>query len=408
MSTYQERSDRLETAMALGVPDRVPFAPKVSLYYSQLGDASVYDIMKDYRLAAPGIKAYVEAVDPDLVWPPATYPIDPLEALQAQMLRWPGPTHKIPLNASFQHLDHTWMEDDEFDLFLNDPTGFLTSTILPRKYPPLKGLANIKMNNIYDMSFIMGLDAFAGPDAMEALMALVQAGKHVADKKKQAGELARFIVQECECPTRGATLCAPFDTYADSLRGLVQATMDIYEYPEETLACVERIYDLTIPGAVAAAKAKGERLVFIPLHSGVDEFMSIDNYRKFYWPTLRRTIMLIIENGMIPYVFCEGKYNTRLDIISEVPKGKVFYMFEQVDMEKAKKTVGQVACIGGNFSTTLLINGRKEQIIDETKRLLDICAPGGGFIMDCALIIDNADPARLELWRETTLKYGNY
>ncbi|MBQ9031378.1 MAG: hypothetical protein IJ106_08010 [Parasporobacterium sp.] len=408
MSTYQERWNRLETAINMGIPDRVPFAPKVSLYYSQLAEASVYDIMKDYRLAAPGIRAYVEAVDPDLVWPPATYPIDPLEVLQAGMLRWPGPTHNIPLNASFQHLDHTWLEDEEFDAFLDDPTGFLMNTILPRKYPPLKGLANIHLNNIYDMSFIMGLDSFAKPEAIEALMALVHAGKHVEDKKKQAGELARFIVQDCGCPTRGATLCAPFDTYADSLRGLVQATMDIYEYPEETLACVERIYDLCIPGAVKAAKAKGEKLVFIPLHSGVDEFMSIENYEKFYWPTLRRTIMEIIRNDMVPYVFCEGKYNTRLEIISDVPKGKVFYMFEQVDIRKAKETVGQVACIGGNFPTTLLISGKKEQIVDETKKMLDICAPGGGFIMDCALIIDNADPVNLETWREATLKYGSY
>jgi len=31
----------------------------------------------------------------------------------------------------------------------------------------------------------------------------------------------------------------------------------------------------------------------------------------------------LADMGITPYVFCEGKYNTRLEILSDVPKGKV-------------------------------------------------------------------------------------
>ena len=142
------------------------------------------------------------------------------------------------------------------------------------------------------------------------------------------------------------------------------------------MACVERIADMSIDRSVALAKAKGERFVFIPLHAGVDDFMSTDDYEKFYWPGLKRLITAIIDAGMTPYVFCEGKYNSRLEIISDVPKGKVVYMFEQVDMKRAKEIVGKVACIGGNMPTSVLVFGKKEQVIDETRKLIDICAPG--------------------------------
>jgi len=403
----EERWSRLETTFALGTPDRVPFAPKLSLYYCYNYGPSVYDVMKDFRNVESGIRSYIQDFDPDLVWAPPTYPIDPLEALGAGMLRWPGPTHNLPLMSPFQHLDNTYMEDEEFDEFLTDPTHYIITKLLPRKHKNLKGLSKLTFHEVYDMSFLMDTAAFADPEVIESLMTLVHAGKHVQDKIEQAKYITK-VITDCGYPTRGATVCAPFDIYADSLRGLIQGVMDIKQYPEETLACVERIADMCIDRAVAMAKAKGEKLVFIPLHAGVDDFMSRADYEKFYWPGLKRLIMAIIDAGMTPYVFCEGKYNTRLDIISDVPKGKVVYMFEQVDIKHVKETVGQVACICGNLPTSLLAFGKPEQVVDETKKLIDICAPGGGFIMDCSIIIDNAKHENMMAWRDATLKYGCY
>lgn len=106
--------------------------------------------------------------------------------------------------------------------------------------------------------------------------------------------------------------------------------------------------------------------------------------------------------------FCEGKYNSRLEVISDVPKGKVIYMFEEVDIVRAKKIVGQSACICGNLPTSLLAYGKKEKVINETKRLIDQCAGGGGFIMDCSIVLDDAKRENMEAWAETTRLYGKY
>jgi uroporphyrinogen-III decarboxylase len=144
------------------------------------------------------------------------------------------------------------------------------------------------------------------------------------------------------------------------------------------------------------------------MHAGTDEFMSPSDYEKFYWPGLKRTIEAIIDAGMIPYVFCEGKYNTRLEVLRDVPRGKVVYLFEQVDIKRAKKVLGDVACICGNISSTLLAHGKPEQVIEKTKELIDICAPGGGFIMDCSIIVDTATHENFSAWRDTTFTYGVY
>ena len=117
---------------------------------------------------------------------------------------------------------------------------------------------------------------------------------------------------------------------------------------------------------------------------------------------------LLIDADITPVVLCEGKYHTRLEILTDVPKGKVIYLFEDVNLAEAKKVLGGIACIGGGMPTQYLMSGSKERVIEHTKRVLDTCAPGGGFIMTNTLALDHAERGLMEVWHESVLKYGNF
>lgn len=67
-----------------------------------------------------------------------------------------------------------------------------------------------------------------------------------------------------------------------------------------------------------------------------------------------------------------------------------------------------MACICGNLSITELEFGRKETIVEQTKRLLDVCAPGGGYIFDLNGCLENCKPENLEAMFETLEQYGKY
>ena len=194
---------------------------------------------------------------------------------------------------------------------------------------------------------------------------------------------------------------------ADNLRGYINVPMDIFEVPDKVLAAIDFFTEIAVKN-VHGLKANGVKYVFMPLHGGTDIMMSNETYEKFYWPSLYRVIEEIIACDMIPYVFCEGPYNTRLEIMKQVPKGKCIFMFEEVDIAKAKKILGDTACICGNLPSADLIYGRKEDIIEKTRRMLDACAPGGGFIMDTSIVIDEYKEENFDAWYETTLKYGSY
>ena len=84
----------------------------------------------------------------------------------------------------------------------------------------------------------------------------------------------------------------------------------------------------------------------------------------------------------------------------------MLYHFEEVDMVEAKKKLGGIACISGGFPNYLLNYGTRQEVVDECKRLIDACAPGGGYIFETAYGMDYAKRENVEAMFETVHTYG--
>jgi hypothetical protein len=52
--------------------------------------------------------------------------------------------------------------------------------------------------------------------------------------------------------------------------------------------------------------------------------------------------MGLINEGFVPLLFAERGYNSRLEVILDLPKGKTVWWFENTDMDRAKQTVRKV------------------------------------------------------------------
>ncbi|MCD8196344.1 MAG: hypothetical protein LUE24_04145 [Lachnospiraceae bacterium] len=77
-------------------------------------------------------------------------------------------------------------------------------------------------------------------------------------------------------------------------------------------------------------------------------------------------------------------------------------------MKEAKRILGGTACISGNRSASVLEFGKKEEVIRQTRQLLDDCMPGGGYIFDFNALLENCKPENLDAMFETLDKYGKY
>lgn len=330
-----------------------------------------------------------------------------MDILQPICFNYPGKKPEFGDNFIYQVEDHAFMEDEEYELFLKDPSAFLMHRVLAKKF---KSLGGLEILNPYSLcgSTVMGFASIAAPPLTAALEAMVEAGKATQEYIASSVDVIKHLIGK-GFPVWGSAVAShPFDDFADNIRGLINTVMDLKTDPELLAEAVDRYTDVSITSAIQLCKMSHTDTIFIPLHTGVDEFMSPDDYNEYYWPPFKKMLRALIDAGITPFVFCEGNYYTRLETLKDVPKGKVVYFFEKQNMEQAKKVLGGTACIAGNFDTNLLTYGTKEQVVEETKRLLDICAPGGGYMMSNAISIDNCKTENLAAWYEAVEKYGRY
>jgi uroporphyrinogen-III decarboxylase len=160
--------------------------------------------------------------------------------------------------------------------------------------------------------------------------------------------------------------------------------------------------------AVTGAKRSGNPRVGIPLHKGLDGFMSLEQFKRFYWPTFRELMIGLINEGLNPFPFWEGDCTSRLEIIKDIPRGKACYSFEATDMMKAKDILGDTVCIKGGLPISVVATGTPEDVKVHCKRLIDYCGKDGGFIMDTSTGLDDAKPENVKTFFEFTKEHGVY
>lgn len=409
---YREREKRFNDAIQMKVPDRVPiwfqdlgFFP--TKYSGMTSEEAIYD---DKKLLGSYKKAIID-LEPDMYFNPG-YSIptsgDTIEAVECRQVKWPG--HGVPPNHGFQFVEGEYMKADEYDAFLEDPTDFTIRTYMPRvfgtlesleKIPPITGL----LHGFYGMP---QSGAYATPEVVKAFESFYRAGLATLRYNENITSFWQEMKGLGFPVSCGSVTLAPFDLLSDTLRGMRGAMLDMYRQPENLLAAIEKILPMMIGAAVAGARRSGIRGVFIPLHRGAHGFMSPKQFETFYWDSLKRLLLALINEGLTPYVFFEGDYTSRLAHLAELPQGKVLGMFDSTDIYKAKEMLGNNMCISGMMPVSLLQVGTTQKIKDYAKKLIDVVGKGGGFIMGPGSTMEECDPERVKAWVKFTKEYGVY
>ena len=84
------------------------------------------------------------------------------------------------------------------------------------------------------------------------------------------------------------------------------------------------------------------------------------------------------------------------------------WYFEYMDMAQAKKTVGKKNCIMGNLPVSIMVTGNAQQVTDGCKKLIEDCAPGGGYILSAAASVDKGNIENLHAMMDAAKEFGKY
>ncbi len=408
---YEEREKRILDAIALKEPDRVPVVPLFAFfncYYSGITPGEAY---RDPDKAISAWRKTILDFEPDATYSVnfTVYAMDQvLSALDFKAMKWPG--HGVPDTTSFQFVENEYMKAEEYEQFFSNPGEYLLKTVLPRLAGNLQGLSKLPPFETICLGYVWPsvLPAFANSEVVSALETLLDTAKKQLHWVQKFTSFARELKGLGFPSIKEQTVLAPYDMIADNLRGTRGAMMDLYRRPDKLKRAVEQIRPFITAAGINGARAKGNPRVFIPLHKGTDNFMSPKHFNEFYWPTLQRLIIDLCDAGCTPYLLIEGVYDSRLDTIKDVPKGKCIYHFEGTNIFEAKKKLGDTVCIMGNVSNTLLVTATPKDVEEYCKKLIDVCGDGGGFIMSSSALIDEARVENVQAMMDVTREYGRY
>ena len=311
--------------------------------------------------------------------------------------------------AGFQFVEAEYMRADEYDAFIRDPSDFWLRSYFPRAYSvfePVRGLGSL--TSVLEI-LNMPLWPLASPDVQTMLERLLAAGKELSRYLEVTGneQLEGMVAGFPPVPVTGFAT-APFDTLGDTLRGTRGILMDMLREPDKLLEALDVVADLHIHNVLESPAGKEGLRVFFPLHKGADGWMSEEQFLTFYWPSLKKVMDAFIEEGLICTCFAEGTFNTRLDLVNEFPKGAVQWRFDRTDMARAKRILGPTCCIEGNVPTSLLVAGTPEEVTAECRRLIEACAPGGGYILGSGGTAEFPRLANLKAMAAAAREYGRY
>ena len=407
---YKNRIFRFKDAIQMEkLPDRVPVTIFPSMFPWTNAGMTVQEAMYDYAKCAEVFQNFVLEFEPDVHWGAyAPGPGKMYEILDYKLYSWPG--HGVAPEHSYQCNEGEYMMANEYDALISDPSGFFTSKYLPRVFGALSGFPMLPfLPGILEMYGVaLNFIPFGLPPVQATYQALFEAGAEALKWIGAIGGADGFLATAGFPNILGGFTKAPFDVVGDTLRGTKGVMLDIYRQPDKLIEAMESLVPLMIGMGVGASQQTGNPLIFIPLHKGANGFLSDEQFKKFYWPTLKAVILGLIEAGCVPLPAAEGGYSERLEVVKDLPRGKTLWMIDLTEMQAVKKTLGKNACLLGNVPSAMLNLGTPEEIKEYVKKLIDTCGKDGGLIICNGAFFDHAKAENVKAMVETTKEYGVY
>ena len=369
MSSYEERVHNREALLSGNVPKRVPVHLNITME-AACGFAGV-DLLKahyDLELLEKAYKAICENFYTD------TFPVRNSRFPAIYQLLG-AKNWVLSSTGVMQHPEIEVMTAEDYDEFIENPFGCIMGTFLPRVYKSLD-TDDINRNLIFAKSYRMFVKRKEAETAI-------------------AGALSEKYGYVPGTIFGGELIEAPFDFLADLLRGFKQATMDLRRRPDKVKAACEAILPLMLKLATPPVIRPGISH-FVPLH--LAPYINMTQFEAYYWPTFEEMVVELDRRGMGCHLFVESDWTRFAQHLARLPESSRMH-FEYGDPALIKQTAGQNHVIGGFYDPTITLTRSTQECIDEAKRLIDICAPGGRyyFCFDKGIMdMKSVDPKKVQ------------
>ena len=357
--------ERINAAINLEVPDRVPVAPTIGQFairhqrvartypsYTETGDTSNYvgmlQAFQDTFDALGGYDGhYVAGLG---------FPVSSWRVCGVRMQRVMPGTEGIPDDFSVQALEQEVMFIEDYDTIINRGWNGFLKEYLPRRFG--LSLEQIDMN-------------------AKALLEVYKQGT------KLWNDRGVFIVS--------GAIALSCEMALSLARTLPQFTLDLYRRPDKVQATLEAMVPDYIENVINDTKASGIPRVVISMERGSGSYYNLKIYERFFFPQLKKMVEAFSAAGLTSVLHMDTDWTLNLPYLRELPRKMCICELDSTtDIFRAKEILKDHMCIKGDVPPSLLSLGDKEEVIEYCQRLIDIIGEGGGFILStgCECPID--------------------
>lgn len=304
-------------------------------------------------------KAYAEILTKvlDEMWIDANV-ISGVTTTLRQDRAFPTAENRIAKDGTMTHLQVSPMKQDEYDQLIANPVDFIANVLLPRKHAFLYEDRNVAKE---------ALKVYAEESFSNYIQQIPTTNKLLAEKYG----VYSFV-------NIGLMVNTPLDHLFDFFRGFRGTLTDLRRQPENVKAALDAIWEYRWADKVSRPYDAAAGYPFQPCH--IPAYLSPKQYKELYWPYEKKLIEWIYNSGSKVFLIMEGRWKQIWDCFLDVPKDSCVLYVDDDDFLEVNAALGhhQILCGGLKMADTRLKN--IEDIKEDIKRLIDTCAPGGGFL----------------------------
>jgi hypothetical protein len=405
----KERYARIHTAETLGVPDRVPVSVPIGNFPAKYAGVLCSDAYYNFDVWYDAIEKTVKDFCPDTFGATPFQSGKALELIDPKTMRWPG--HGVEPHQGFQAIEVDSLKADEFDEYMKDSNSYMLSKHLPRTVNSLGAFS--KIPQLYELLHGPGTaqrlaDLLTDPEMAKAITTLQKAGRIYRKDRPKNIKIMKLLAKYGYFGTRAVGAMPPYDTISHQLRGMTGTMHDMFRQPDKLLELIDFVLKETIEKTPLEPDENGQIRIFMTNTRGSDDFISKKQFDTFYWPSFKKLVTYLCKHGATPGIFFEGKFDSRIEYLLDLPKGKFIARFDTSDIFRAKEILKGHCCIEGNLPVSLLQVGSKEDVIAYCKKLIDVCGKDGGYVLSARSSVDEVKPENLQAMIQFTKEYGVY
>lgn len=374
--------ERIETAVRLGKPDRVPYVPIIDLFATRYGGISQHDLLYDVYKADVALENTLKALGP----------IDGqnmsyaglgrfLRTLTPNLPRVPG-IDGVPVDEPWQFVENPVMEPSEYtEIEQRGVLGWLLDK-LRLNHPELRSAGGLAR-------------------------ALAGLGK---DNRDIARSARRWRTRGVETLVASNFTFTPIEYISVHLRGFQGFTLDMYRHPEEIKAASRAVMGGTKLAGLVPMPINRVRRVFMGGARTGPAFMSPAQFEELALPEWRELAEFYSRLGVTTILHLDGDWTAFLPYFADFPpRSCVMNIDGATDIRAAKEILSGRMCIMGDVPATMLKLGEPEEVDEYCRLLIRDVGEGGGFILSsgCSIPVD-AKPANVAAVSQSVLRYGWY